>query len=85
MKDYKINNKITKDKKNNTSNNLVFSSITQALKAQNLLNNLKIKSKIEKISNQIPNVGCAYQLTFFNSNKNNVQNILIKNNINFFN
>ncbi len=66
----------------NNMNYINFNSTTQLYKAKNLLNKLKIKSKIEKTSNSKTN-GCGYQLIFFYSDKSYIKNILNKHNINF--
>lgn len=61
-----------------------FSSITQAIKAQQILKKLKIKSILERSSGEKSYQGCGYKLTI-TSNITDVKKILIKNNINFIN
>ncbi|MBP0979186.1 MAG: DUF3343 domain-containing protein [Oscillospiraceae bacterium] len=61
-----------------------FSSITQAIKAQQLLKKLKIKSELERVSNNQSYQGCGYKLKI-NSNIKKIKDLLIKNNIKFIN
>lgn len=63
-------------------NVIKFSSLTQAIKAKNLLKMLKIKSQLERISGKNSINGCAYQLRF-NYDIRYIKNQLIKNKIQF--
>ena len=65
-------------------NVIKFSSLTQAMKAKNLLRMLKIKSELKRISGKNSVNGCAYQLKF-NYNIVHIKQQLTKNKIKFIN
>ena len=58
-----------------------FKSVTQAMKAQQILNKQKIKSNMERSTGK-ESSGCGYKLVT-NGDIKTVKKILIDNNINF--
>lgn len=58
-------------------------NMTNAIRANKLLNNNKIKSRLEKISDDPEIRGCVYSVVIDDNFKNIALDILCKNNISF--
>lgn len=63
-------------------NFIKFRSITQAIKAKNILKKLKIKSNLERTSGNKTTNGCGFKLKF-NHDINQIKKLLIDNNVIF--
>lgn len=69
---------MTYNRYGNTSCRVAIGSVTHAMKAQRILENNMIMSKVEKLTYKN---GCTYGLSFPCEHKNNVDLILNKNGI----
>lgn len=61
----------------------ILGSVTQAMKAKRILSMHSIAAEVVKLGNSPKSDGCVYAIQFFRAHKQNVVNLLQKENIHF--